>query len=201
MAKKEKVHGLFALNKPKGLTIRQVLEFINQTFRRHAEATRPEMTRRQVVELGSCITSTTKSWCTGVFVVGVNQGNRLLKEQEKMNEIIHATAMLGFSTTTNDFRGTLVDTVSASHISRETVADFLPNLIGKVYNREISKSATAPQPAERPPWISNLNSIGKKRKKKLLKEYSRPMPSSQIIEYTAPTKIYRLELKDFSKLH
>ncbi|CAG8591698.1 1208_t:CDS:2 [Diversispora eburnea] len=200
MAKKEKVQGLFAVNKPKGLTVHQVLEFINQTFRRHAEATRFEMTRRQVVELGTCMSLTTKSWATGVVVVGVNQGNRLLKEQEKMNEIIHATGMLGFSTDTKDFKGDPVKQIPASQISKDTLAELLPKLVGKVYNREIVMPATPPTP-EKPAWITHLNTFGKKKKKRLLQEYTRPQPAEKVIEFTTPKKIYRMELLDFKKLH
>ncbi|RHZ89880.1 hypothetical protein Glove_9g105 [Diversispora epigaea] len=200
MAKKEKVQGLFAVNKPKGLTVHQVLEFINQTFRRHAEATRFEMTRRQVVELGTCMSLTTKSWATGVVVVGVNQGNRLLKEQEKMNEIIHATGMLGFSTDTRDFKGDPVRQIPAAQIGKDTLAELLQKLVGKVYNREITMPATPPAP-EKPAWITHLNTFGKKKKKKLLQEYTRPRPAEKVIEFTTPKKIYRMELLDFKKLH
>ncbi|CAG8822961.1 14451_t:CDS:2, partial [Gigaspora rosea] len=114
MPKKEPIHGLFAVNKPSGKAIKQVLQHINHTFRLHAERTRPEMTRRQVVSLGTCFTQA-KYWNSGRY---------------------HATGILGFSTSTKDIGGEVVDTASSSHITRQQILSILPAFQGKIYQEE-----------------------------------------------------------------
>ncbi|CAG8562532.1 18619_t:CDS:2 [Racocetra persica] len=178
MPKKEPIHGLFAVNKPSGKAIRQVLQHINHTFRLHAERTRPEMTRRQVVSLGTCLTQT-KYWSSGVCVVGVNQGCRHLKSQEKMNERYHATGLLGFSTSTKDLVGNVVDTASTSHI-------------------------TQTQPIVKPPFFKDFALLSKRQQKKILhQKYKTPpsTPTSPRVEVQSQKIIHSVELLEFTKVH
>ena len=85
MAKKIKVHGLFATNKPRGMTCTQVLELIDKVARAHAASTRIEMTRRKVVKLGCG--GSLDDMATGVVVVGVNDGAKELKRFLKCDKV------------------------------------------------------------------------------------------------------------------
>ncbi|KAF0392086.1 tRNA pseudouridine55 synthase [Gigaspora margarita] len=201
MPKKEPIHGLFAVNKPSGKAIKQVLQHINHTFRLHAERTRPEMTRRQVVSLGTCFTQA-KFWSSGVCVIGVNQGCRYLKSQDKMNERYHATGILGFSTNTKDIGGEVVDTASSSHITRQQILSILPTFQGKIYQEEFKIPET--QPIVGPPFVKDFAFLSKRQKKKIINQKYRTPPTTPTtprVEIQSPKSIYSVKLLEFTRVH
>ena len=94
MAKKIKVHGLFATNKPRGMSCAKVLELIDKVSRAHAASTRIEMTRRKVVKLGCG--GALDDTAAGVLVVGVNDGAKELKRFIKCDKVKFINRMGSF---------------------------------------------------------------------------------------------------------
>ena len=82
---KLQVHGLFAINKPRGKTCTQVLTIINQAACTYAGATEKEMKRRKVVKLGHG--GTLDPMASGVLVVGVNKGTKSLQRFIKCDKV------------------------------------------------------------------------------------------------------------------
>ncbi|CAG8638487.1 1343_t:CDS:2 [Ambispora gerdemannii] len=130
MAKKVKLHGLFAVNKPRNKTSVEILEMINKVFRAHAAATRIEMTKRKVVKLGHG--GTLDPMATGVLVVGVNDGCKEIKKYTFCDKVYEAVGMFGISTNTNDSEGKIIQRAPTEHITREKLEALLPKFVGTI---------------------------------------------------------------------
>ncbi|CAG8510244.1 12138_t:CDS:2 [Ambispora leptoticha] len=130
MAKKVKLHGIFAVNKPRGKTSVEILEVINKVFRAHAAATRIEMTKRKVVKLGHG--GTLDPMASGVLVVGVNDGCKEINKYTFCDKVYEAVGMFGISTNTNDSEGKIIQRTPTEHISREKLEALLPKFVGTI---------------------------------------------------------------------
>ncbi|CAG8494136.1 5477_t:CDS:2 [Paraglomus occultum] len=181
MAKKIKVHGLFATNKPRGMSCAKVLELIDKVSRAHAASTRIEMTRRKVVKLGCG--GALDDIAAGVLVVGVNDGAKELKRFTKCDKTYEVTTMLGFQSDALDVRGQHAEKKPLPSGLEEKLRAILPKFVGVI--RQL------------PPKYTAVNIDEGTR----LHEYGRKQ-----IEVTRPSeprfvRIDRLELLDYTTRH
>jgi tRNA pseudouridine55 synthase len=78
---------------------------------------------------------------TGVLVLGVNRGTRLLGHLALTSKEYDATVRLGVTTTTDDAEGEVLVTEDATHVSDEAIAGVIAGLTGVIQQVPSSVSA------------------------------------------------------------
>ena len=119
------VDGLVVVDKPAGMTSHDVVA----RLRRIAHT-------RRVGHAG-----TLDPMATGVLVLGVNRGTRLLHHLVLTNKVYTATIRLGIATVTDDAQGAVLTTASAAAVSENDVCAALPALTGAIQQIPSSVSA------------------------------------------------------------
>ncbi|CAG8468628.1 6197_t:CDS:2 [Paraglomus occultum] len=180
MAKKIELHGLFATNKPRGMTCTQVLALINKAARAYAAATKIEMMRRKAIKLGHG--GTLDPMASGVLVVGVNNGTKDLQRFFKCDKVYEATAMFGFQTDTLDADGQVTEVKPVYNGLQEKLQAILPKFVG------VTKQI--------PPKYSALRMDGTRLYEYARKNVELPRPIEP-----RDVRIDRLELLDFTTHH
>jgi len=109
--------GLIFLDKPKDITCRKIDNLImNEFFSRH------------VGHLG-----TLDPFATGLIVIGVNEGTKILSIMEESQKSYIATLKLGIKTDTGDLTGKIINTCDFLFPSQEKVIEILNSFIGSFY--------------------------------------------------------------------
>ena len=181
------MEGLFAVNKPRGMTSRQTQEVVERCLERstkfkkksedEAENRRRKKRKRPVIKMGHG--GTLDPIASGVLIFGIGKGTKLLHtEPISYLKEYEAIAVLGASTDTYDCEGKVMFRKSAEGIGRKEVDDVLGQFRGKII--------------QKPPIYSALHMGGKR-----LYEYARkglPLPAE--IE-GRPMECFKLDLLEF----
>ncbi|KAI4230141.1 MAG: hypothetical protein L6R36_000254 [Xanthoria steineri] len=164
------VEGVFAVNKPKFISSAQVLRDLQHSFNRSAlfapwleseKARRVEESKRQrqrrrdkriQVKLGHG--GTLDPMATGVLIVGVGKGTKLLQDFLTCTKTYEATVLFGAATDTYDVLGKVLSKAPYTHLTRENVESALNKFRGPIN--------------QKPPLYSALRMDGKR-----LYEYAR----------------------------
>lgn len=109
------VNGIFLIDKEKGITSRKVDNLIGKRFGTHS-----------VGHLG-----TLDPFATGLLVVAINKGTKLLPYIEDGDKTYEATLVLGSKTSTGDPEGEVIETKEVPDITKEQLDEVFARLIGK----------------------------------------------------------------------
>lgn len=108
--------GLVVVDKPAGMTSHDVVGRCRQIF-----------STRRVGHAG-----TLDPMATGVLVIGVDRATKILGLLTASEKSYAATIRLGQTTTTEDAEGELLQTISASHVTDQAIADAIAGLRGDI---------------------------------------------------------------------
>ncbi|KAK3836469.1 MAG: pseudouridine synthase [Linnemannia elongata] len=160
--------GLFAVNKPSGITSTTILDHLQHVCKRNQSHPlvkgvlevdgSKRAQKRGLVKIGHG--GTLDPLARGIVVVGMGTGCKKLHNMSGSSKVYIAEARLGYSSTTLDSTGSLVDQKPTDHITKERLLDAL-----QAFKGEISQT---------PPLYSALNMDGKR-----LYDYARegiPLP-------------------------
>ncbi|CAG8544968.1 19117_t:CDS:2 [Dentiscutata erythropus] len=170
------LHGLLAINKPRGKTSTEVLNTLRQFFRNRTNS----IVNKKKLKLGHG--GTLDPLATGVLVIGINDGCKELYKYIGCNKVYSATGLFGFATDSYDSCGKLSKIAPVKHITKEMLSFTLQKFTGDIL--------------QKPPLYSALRMEGRR-----LYDYARKgiaLPKS--IEPRA-VKIHSLSLLDFTTSH
>lgn len=106
--------GLILFDKPIGMTSRDVDNFIMKKF-----------SSRHVGHLG-----TLDPFASGLLIIGINQGTKLLSIMEDSYKSYEATLKLGEKTDTGDNTGSIIETSAIPLLSKELIESVFQSFIG-----------------------------------------------------------------------
>lgn len=109
--------GLIFLDKPKDITCRKIDNLIMNEF-----------SSRHVGHLG-----TLDPFATGLIIIGVNEGTKLLSIMEESQKSYIATLKLGIQTDTGDLTGNVIKTLDSLFPSEKEIIKVLNSFIGSFY--------------------------------------------------------------------
>ncbi|KAG0025275.1 hypothetical protein BGZ81_007287 [Podila clonocystis] len=159
--------GIFAVSKPAGITSTTILDHLQHVCklnRTHAlvqgvlSLDGSKRAKRGLVKIGHG--GTLDPLARGIVVVGMGSGCKKLHKMSGSSKVYIAEGRLGFSTTTLDCTGSLVDTAPTEHITKDLLLKALDAFKGEI--------------KQTPPLYSALNMDGKR-----LYDYARegiPLP-------------------------
>lgn len=117
--------GVLILDKPPGPTSHDLVARVRKSLR-----------TRRVGHAG-----TLDPFASGVLVVGVGRGTRLLPYLQQTDKVYQATVRLGQATSTDDYTGTTLSSQSAAGISVDDVQQALASFRGSIWQRPSAVSA------------------------------------------------------------
>ncbi|KAF9903467.1 hypothetical protein EC991_003795 [Linnemannia zychae] len=178
--------GLFAVNKPTGITSTTILDHLQHICKRNqthplvkgvlAVDKSKRAVKRGLVKIGHG--GTLDPLARGIVVVGMGTGCKKLNNMSGSSKVYIAEARLGVSSSTLDSTGSLVDQKPTNHITKALLLDAL-----QAFKGEISQT---------PPLYSALNMDGKR-----LYDYAREgIPLPREIP-SRKVQIYDLELLSY----
>lgn len=107
--------GIFLIDKEAGLTSRKVDNILGKRYGTHA-----------VGHLG-----TLDPFATGLLIVAINKGTKLLTYLNDGDKVYEATLLLGKKTSTGDLEGEVVEEKEVPAISKEKLDEVLQSFLGK----------------------------------------------------------------------
>ena len=107
--------GIFLIDKEAGMTSRKVDNILGKRYGTHAEG-----------HLG-----TLDPFATGLLVVAINKGTKLLPYLSDGDKVYEATLLMGEKTTTGDLEGEIIQKKEIPDISKEKLDDVLHSFLGK----------------------------------------------------------------------
>ena len=107
--------GIFLIDKEAGMTSRKVDNILGKRYGTHA-----------VGHLG-----TLDPFATGLLVVAINKGTKLLPYLSDGDKVYEATLLMGEKTTTGDLEGEIIQKKKIPDISKEILDDVLHSFLGK----------------------------------------------------------------------
>ena len=107
--------GIFLIDKEAGMTSRKVDNILGKRYGTHA-----------VGHLG-----TLDPFATGLLVVAINKGTKLLPYLNDGDKVYEATLLLGEKTTTGDLEGETIEKKEIPDISKERLDEVLRSFLGK----------------------------------------------------------------------
>ncbi|KAF9133846.1 hypothetical protein BGW39_008757 [Mortierella sp. 14UC] len=178
--------GLFAVNKPTGITSTTILDHLQHICKRNqthplvkgvlAVDKSKRALKRGLVKIGHG--GTLDPLARGIVVVGMGTGCKKLNNMSGSSKVYIAEARLGVSSTTLDSTGSLVDQKPTDHITKALLLDALQAFKGEI--------------TQTPPLYSALNMDGKR-----LYDYAREgIPLPREIP-SRKVQIYDLELLSY----
>jgi tRNA pseudouridine55 synthase len=117
--------GIIIIDKPAGLTSHDVVTRCRRIF-----------STRKVGHAG-----TLDPMATGVLVIGVDRATKILGLLTEMSKSYAATIRLGQSTSTEDAEGTVLQQVSAQHVTDDAIATAIAGLRGDIMQAPSAVSA------------------------------------------------------------
>ncbi|CAB4487690.1 probable tRNA pseudouridine synthase 1 [Rhizophagus irregularis DAOM 181602=DAOM 197198] len=111
-------HGLFAINKPRGLSSVTILNKIKK------------LQTKNKLKLGHG--GTLDPLASGVLVIGVNDGCKRLQEYINCNKTYEAIGILGLATDTYDSEGKIIATGPTKHITKEYISQIISKFTGDI---------------------------------------------------------------------
>ncbi|XP_030631034.1 pseudouridylate synthase TRUB1 [Chanos chanos] len=181
LSKLQSLNGIFAVYKKKGPTSADVLNALKEKLLKEAGVANPNPRKRkkQALKLGHG--GTLDSAASGILVVGIGDGTKMLTTMLAGSKKYTAVGELGKATDTLDATGNVVKEQSYDHISRQDMEEKLRHFTGDIL--------------QVPPLYSALKKDGK-RLSVLLKQ------GHEVEAKPArPVKVYSLTLKEFSPPH
>ncbi|KXS17541.1 pseudouridine synthase [Gonapodya prolifera JEL478] len=172
-----KLQGVFAVFKPEGITSAECLNNLKIKIERELFGVKAGRGRFKI-KLGHG--GTLDPMATGVLVVGINTGTKLLSQFLSCSKTYVAGARTGSSTDTFDRLGQIVKTAPFDHITEQLVRDSLQPFRGEIQ--------------QIPPVYSALRVEGKR-----MYEYAREgrsLPDGKALEPRQVT-VFELELVDY----
>ncbi len=118
------VSGILNINKPSGLTSRDVVNRVLWRLR--------EETGRRKIKVGHC--GTLDPMATGVLVICVGSATRLVSTIQELPKTYRGTFRLGIATDTDDITGTAIrdSPVDADAFSADAIRELLPEFTGRI---------------------------------------------------------------------
>lgn len=113
------------MDKPAGMTSHDVVSRVRREFG-----------TRKVGHAG-----TLDPMATGVLILGIERGTKLLAHMVTATKAYNATISLGASTTTDDFEGEIISQTSAAHITDAEILSAIANLTGDIMQKPAKVSA------------------------------------------------------------
>lgn len=172
------LNGIFSIYKKQGPTSADVLNTLKNKLLKEAGVANPDCRKRkkQAVKIGHG--GTLDSNASGVLVVGIGEGTKMLTTMLAGSKKYTAVGELGKETDTLDCTGSVVQEKNYDHITREAFEEKLKDFTGEIM--------------QVPPLYSALKKDGK-RLSVLLKQ-------GQEVEAkpARPVTVYNLTLQDFS---
>ena len=111
------MHGFLNINKPSGLTSRDVVTRVSRLVGRK-------------IKCGHA--GTLDPLATGVLLVCLGKATKLVPHVHELDKAYIGRFLLGKKSNTDDVEGELVDVDLPSHLSRESIESVLPDFIGQV---------------------------------------------------------------------
>ncbi|KAM6951118.1 pseudouridylate synthase TRUB1 [Aplochiton taeniatus] len=174
----QSLNGLFAIYKKKGPTSADVLNTLKETLLKDAgvKNTNPKKRKKQAVKIGHG--GTLDSAASGVLVVGIGNGTKMLSTMLAGSKKYTAVGELGKATDTLDAIGKVVEEKSFDHITKLDLEEKLKTFTGNIM--------------QVPPLYSALKRDGK-RLSVLLKQ-------GHVVEAkpARPVTVYSLTLQEFN---
>ncbi|XP_076855372.1 pseudouridylate synthase TRUB1 [Brachyhypopomus gauderio] len=178
LSKLQSLNGIFAIYKKKGPTSADVLNILKQKLLKEAGVCNSNHLKRkkQALKLGHG--GTLDSTASGVLVVGIGQGTKMLTTMLAGSKKYTVVGEMGKATDTLDSSGSIVQEKPYDHITREAFEEKMKEFIGEIM--------------QVPPLYSALKKDGK-RLSVLLKQ-------GHVVEAkpARPVTVYGLSLQDFS---
>ncbi|XP_056627633.1 pseudouridylate synthase TRUB1-like [Triplophysa dalaica] len=178
LSKLQSLHGIFAIYKKQGPTSADVLNALKMALLKEAGVANPNPRKRKKQALKIGHGGTLDSNASGVLVVGIGDGTKMLTTMLAGSKKYTAVAELGKATDSLDVTGNVVEEKNFDHITKETLEEKLKDYTGEIM--------------QVPPLYSALKKDGK-RMSVLLKQ-------GQEVEAkpARPVTVYSLSLQDFS---
>ena len=140
--------GLLAVYKPKGLTSSDVVAKVKWLLIDGYNKKQEGVDKKQKVKLKVGHGGTLDPMATGVLVLGVGEGTKLLTTYLKGSKSYRATGKLGVATDTLDCTGTVTDTAPWEHVALGDIKTISKQFVGDIM--------------QTPPMYSALKSQGKR---------------------------------------
>ncbi|XP_013884814.1 probable tRNA pseudouridine synthase 1 [Austrofundulus limnaeus] len=177
LSKLQSLHGLFAIYKKPGPTSAAVLFSLKEALLREAgvQQTNPRKRKQQQLKMGHG--GTLDSAASGVLVVGVGNGTKMLSRLLTGSKKYVAVGELGKATDTLDATGTVILEKGFEHITRPDMEDKLKSFTGDIM--------------QVPPLYSALKKDGERLSNLLRKSVKVEAKPAR------PVTVYSLTLQDF----
>uniref|UniRef100_A0A1A7X000 Pseudouridylate synthase TRUB1 n=2 Tax=Iconisemion striatum TaxID=60296 RepID=A0A1A7X000_9TELE len=132
LSKLQSLHGLFAIYKKQGPTSADVLNAFKEALYREAgvQCTNPRKRKKQCLKMGHG--GTLDSSASGVLVVGVGNGTKMLSTMLSGSKKYIAVGELGKATDTLDASGTVILEKDFDHITSEKMEEKLKFFTGDI---------------------------------------------------------------------
>jgi len=132
-----KSEGLFAVDKPLNWTSQDVVSYVRKMFERDCRERGLQVAKlkkrgnkNKMVKVGHG--GTLDPLATGVLVIGVGKGTKLLQEYLNGPKQYTAWSELGFETNTLDMEGEVIRTAPYDHVTRKAIENVLPSFRGRI---------------------------------------------------------------------
>uniref|UniRef100_A0A3Q2Y9V7 Pseudouridylate synthase TRUB1 n=2 Tax=Hippocampus comes TaxID=109280 RepID=A0A3Q2Y9V7_HIPCM len=132
LSKLQSLNGLFAIYKKQGPTSADVLNKLKETLLKEAGVQNPNPRKRKKQSLKMGHGGTLDSAASGVLVVGVGNGTKMLSTMLAGSKKYTAVAELGQATDTLDATGSVTDEKDFQHITKFDVEEKLNNFVGNI---------------------------------------------------------------------
>ncbi|XP_055032872.1 pseudouridylate synthase TRUB1 [Misgurnus anguillicaudatus] len=178
LSKLQSLNGIFAIYKKQGPTSADVLNSLKKTLLKEAGVANPNPRKRKKQPLKIGHGGTLDSNASGVLVVGIGEGTKMLTTMLAGSKKYIAVGELGKATDTLDATGNVIEEKNYDHITKEALEEKFKQFTGEIM--------------QVPPLYSALKKDGK-RMSVLLKQ-------GQEVEAkpARPVTVYNLTLQDFS---
>ncbi|XP_077357816.1 pseudouridylate synthase TRUB1 isoform X2 [Festucalex cinctus] len=132
LSKLQSLNGLFAIYKKQGPTSADVLNKLKDTLLKEAGVRNPNPQKRKKQSLKMGHGGTLDSAASGVLVVGVGNGTKMLSTMLSGSKKYVAVAELGKATDTLDATGSVTEEKAFQHITKLDVEEKLNSFVGDI---------------------------------------------------------------------
>ncbi|XP_077407161.1 pseudouridylate synthase TRUB1 [Vanacampus margaritifer] len=132
LSKLQSLNGLFAIYKKQGPTSADVLNKLKDTLLKEAGVKNPNTKKRKKQSLKMGHGGTLDSAASGVLVVGVGNGTKMLSTMLSGSKKYMAVAELGKATDTLDATGSVTEEKDFQHITKLDVEEKLNSFVGDI---------------------------------------------------------------------
>ncbi|XP_077481578.1 pseudouridylate synthase TRUB1 [Stigmatopora argus] len=132
LSKLQSLNGLFAIHKKQGPTSADVLNKLKETLLKEAGVQNPNPRKRKKQSLKMGHGGTLDSAASGVLVVGVGNGTKMLSTMLAGSKKYTAVAELGKATDTLDATGSVTEEKDFKHITHSDLEEKLKSFVGNI---------------------------------------------------------------------